>query len=239
MSSKNIGSPSACFVIVQRASSEALVPHLPGLLHGRPDPAPQDPGPQGTRAYAPWRRLLRVLSPRQGLGRRRPRLGVKVSASLCLCGAVTRECGFSMSQSCFFSGLQSFPVCPAWQSAISPCRSAVGLTGLLWWLSSLPVFSLSCLSLAICHPISEPAAEAGYLLPVIWDRGRVQPADYRWGGLQVGGEVSSGAARLHVETLPATHMVCPLVPRSPNSPCDLSALFATATSRPPASLWSM
>ena len=46
-------------VTIQRASAEALVQHLPALLRGGPDPAPQDTGPQGTS---------------QGLGGREPRL---------------------------------------------------------------------------------------------------------------------------------------------------------------------
>lgn len=49
------------------------MPHLPALLRGGPDPAPQDAGPQGTgpalAAKAP-----QVWSPSPGLGRREPRL---------------------------------------------------------------------------------------------------------------------------------------------------------------------
>lgn len=75
-------------------------------------------------------------------------------------------------------------------------------------------------------------------MPMFWERGGAQPADGRHGGLQVGEEVSPGPAWLPLETLPGTHLARPPLVRSPSSPCDLSALPATAISRPPASLWS-
>lgn len=87
-----------------------------------------------------------MLSPSQGLGRRSPRLGVKVRASLCLCRANTRECGFSMSPSCFFSGLQ-FPRLSSMAEHHLTLPFSRGAHGAPLAVPSLPVFSLSCLSL--------------------------------------------------------------------------------------------
>lgn len=141
-------------------------------------------------------------------------MGVKVRASLCLSSAITCECGFSVSQSCFFSGLQFPRLCTVAKHHLTlPFSHGAPGAPLAVFLS--PCF-LSVLSPLSCHLLSHLRASQqqreGYLLPVIWYRGRVQPADYRCGGLQVGGEVSPGtwSALLSPDrqTVPATFLHC-------------------------------
>lgn len=95
------------------------------------------------------------------------------------------------------------------------------------------------LSVAICHPISRQWHREGHVCPhtstgVEHSQMITDVLACRW-------ELRTqlGTVWLHLGTLPTTYLACPPVCRSPNNPCDLSALFATATSRPPASLWNM
>ena len=145
-----------------------------------------------------------------------------------------------MNQSCFLSGLQ-VPICPVWARHHLTLHSASGLMGssgtcplcLLTVLSLLPSTIPSCVCLcSVEHS----------LLIAEWlnsnpnpDTGGSTPEAFRWEVASTGpwqaAPGDAAPATAHWARLPFLSW--------PNSPCDLSAPFATATSRPPASLWSM
>lgn len=214
-------------IILQRASAEALVQHLPRLLHGGPDPAPQDTGPQGTRAHMLRRHPLCCLQA-EGWRGGSPGWEWKVSVSLCLCMAISKV--WLLDESHVSSLGFSFSLCSGWARCHLTTPFSYGARG-----APLGAYLLSLFSLC-CHLPSHLGARGT-------GRGHVAHVWYRAERSQLITDVvacrwEARSRWLHLGTLPATHLACPSSPRSPNSPCDLSALFATATSRPPASLWS-
>lgn len=80
-----------CFDCHQRAATQALVQHLPALLHGGPDPAPQDAGPQGTGPPCWLQRHPVCGLQAQGWGGGSPGWKQEVNVSLCPCMAVARD----------------------------------------------------------------------------------------------------------------------------------------------------
>lgn len=106
-----------------------------------------------------------------------------------------------MRQSCFFSGFQFLPLPSVGKVPSHRAIQLQGSWGSSWRLSSLPVFSLSCLLPPATPPRSQRHGE-GTCCPCLI---RGQPADYRCGGLQVGGEVSLGTAWLAAPGYTARH----------------------------------
>lgn len=108
-----------------------------------------------------------------------------------------------MSQSCFFSGLQFLLLLRVGKVPSHHAIHLRGSWGSSWWLSSLPIFSLSCL-LPPAIPLRSQRHREGTCCPCSV-QGRAQPADYRCGGLQVGSEVllaSPGDTAHHLLGLP-------------------------------------
>lgn len=113
--------------VLQRAASEALVQHLPGPLRGRPDPAPQDAGPQGEGRRA-------VSKPRAG---KEGVQGVEGQGQS-LHGHKTEVWVLSKSVR-FLLWASVSPSVECGQGTILPCHSAMGPVGLLLVVILSPV----------------------------------------------------------------------------------------------------
>lgn len=133
-------------VAMQGAAAEALVPHLPGVLHGGPDPAPQDAGAQGarpTRGRGPGMGCLRA----RGWEGRRPAGTESQGSSLSLRGHPTEV--WLLNEAVVF--LLWVSVSPSFRHHLAPPLSHG---------APLSTCALSCLlSVAICCAISEPVAQ--------------------------------------------------------------------------------
>lgn len=156
-----------------------------------------------------------------------PRLGGAVNGRLCLCKAITPKHGFSGLQCLHLSNQARYHLTlPVSQSS---------------WGSSLAATLSPCpMSVLCCHLPSHLIAQGV---------GRGSTCPHSGKGVEHSQLITNvvacrwdmrcqGTAGMHLGTPSATHLACPPFHRLPSNPCDLSALFATAISRPPASLWS-
>lgn len=158
----------------------------------------QDHKVRATRCHGPGRAVSRPRAGREGVqaGTESPCQSVSAWPS--------RKCGFSTPQRVSSLGF-SFPICPArarHHLALPLSRGARG--------APPSACAVSCLlSVAICHPISEPVAQGRDVLARALAQGlRLQmwwPAGGRRG--------LAGAAKLRLGTLPAIPLVCPPSPQ--------------------------